>query len=180
MLAAAQKPSILSTISQVSYFLTIHNIILPQTHTPHHCPFVSAINANLLLSHNSHSYESKNSKISFLLRGNIFSSFYNHNHWSFDSSSPWGIPFFTNGLIMRDNRPELSLRYPTTIFASTQLVLSSRVTYRILLFFSRFARPMNTLLPTFLFQRMFFDKDEDAFYFWCKPLSAPPANMTLE
>jgi len=31
----------------------------------YHCAFVSAINANLLLAHNSHSYESKNSKISF-------------------------------------------------------------------------------------------------------------------
>lgn len=48
---------------------------------PHHCPFVSSINANLLLARNSHSYESKNWKTSFLLRGYIFSSFSNHNHW---------------------------------------------------------------------------------------------------
>jgi hypothetical protein len=67
--------------------INTYHYITSDSH-PHRCLLVSAINANLLLSHNSHSYESKNSKISFLLRGNIFSSFSNRNRWSFDTSSP--------------------------------------------------------------------------------------------
>ena len=93
-----------------------HHFITSHSH-PHHCPFVFTIKANLLLSHNSHSYESKNLKISVLLRGNISSSFSNHNHWSFDSSSPWGIPFFYWWFDYARQSKELFLRYPTEIFA---------------------------------------------------------------
>jgi hypothetical protein len=80
---------------------------------------------------------------------------------------------FTGGLIMRDNRKNCSYVTQRKFSLSIQLVLSNKVTYRILLFFSRFQRSMNILLPTFLFQQMFFDKEEEPFYFWCKPLSAP-------